>query len=150
MNAYDRLLAEYASWGGWRYYGWGGYEDRATYLGPAVWSERDCDLRLAYELEREFPKAVHMEFPIAKWTRHDFAPPEVVQRVDVVVSDFSGFVDGDEASLVFKEHRHQAFFEVKWCARRAGPGTVASLGPDAYPSLRTCASSPTTSSLDAA
>ena len=69
MNAYDRLLAAYASWGGWRYYGWAGYEDPATYLGPAVWSERDCDLRLAYELEREFPKAVHMEFPIAKWTR---------------------------------------------------------------------------------
>lgn len=117
MNAYDRLLAGYAVWGGWRYYGWGGYEDLSTYLGPAIWSERDCDLKLAYELEKGFPGMVHMEFPIAKWTRGDFAPPEVVQRVDVSVTDLSDFVASDDASAAFKQQHHEAFFEVKWCTK---------------------------------
>lgn len=117
MNAYDRLLVGYAAWGGWCYYGWDGYENPSTYLGPAIWSERDCDFRCAYELEREWPGAVHMEFPIAKWTRTDFAPPEVVQRVDVSVSEFSGFEAGGDASTRFKDYRHEAFFELKWCTK---------------------------------
>lgn len=71
MNAYDRLLAGYASWGGYRYHGWGGYKDTANYSGPGVWSERDCDLKLCLELEKEWPGGVHQEFPIAKWTRSD-------------------------------------------------------------------------------
>jgi hypothetical protein len=117
MNAYDRLLEDYAKWGGWRYYGWGGYEDPVTYMGPAVWSERDCDLKLAFELEREFPAAVHMEFPIAKWTRSDFVAPEARQRVDVTVSEFASFPEGADAYPRFKEHAHEAFFEVKWCLK---------------------------------
>jgi hypothetical protein len=123
MNAYDRLLVGYAAWGGWRYHGWGGYEDPTTYLGPAIWSERDCDLKCAYELEREWPGAVHMEFPIAKWTRRDFAPPEVVQRVDVSVSEFSRFEAGGDASTRFKDYRHEAFLEVKWCTKGWSPNT---------------------------
>jgi hypothetical protein len=58
MNAFDRLLVGYAEWGGYRYY-----------HGPVIWSERDCDLRFAFELEREWPRAVHMEFAIGKTSR---------------------------------------------------------------------------------
>jgi hypothetical protein len=117
MNAYERLLVGYAAWGGYRYHGWPGYEDGAAYLGPAIWSERDCDLRLCYELEREWPGAVHQEFPIAKWTRDDFKPPEPKQRVDVAVADFTTFGEGPDASTRFKTHRQEAFFEVKWCLK---------------------------------
>jgi hypothetical protein len=117
MNAYDRLLAGYASWGGYRYYGWGGYEDEANYSGPAVWSERDCDLKLCLELEKEWPGGVHQEFPIAKWTRSDIGEKEAIQRVDVAVLNLAEFVEGPDAATRFGGRPHEVFFEVKWCVK---------------------------------
>ncbi len=62
-----------------------------------------------------------MEFPIAKWTRWDFKAPEVVQRVDVSVSDLAEVAAGADASDQFKKHPHEAFNEVKWCTKGWGP-----------------------------
>lgn len=115
MNAYERLLVGYASWGGWRYHGWGGPRDDATYHGPAIWSERDCALRFCKELEKEWPGAVHQEYPIAKYTRVKFQPPQ--RRVDVAVADFSDFVEGPDSAIRFRERQHEAFFEIKWCVK---------------------------------
>jgi hypothetical protein len=87
VNAFDRLLVGYAAWGGHRYHGWTNYENQHNYLGPVIWSERDCDLRFAFELEREWPQAVHMEFAIGKASRSEarsgFAEP---RQVAVAVS----------------------------------------------------------------
>jgi hypothetical protein len=89
MNAFDRLLVGYADWGGYRYHGWTSYEDPRNFQGPVVWSERDCDLRFAFELEREWPRAVHIEFAIPKASRVGYDPvTEKFQRVDVAISDF--------------------------------------------------------------
>lgn len=117
MNAYERLLVGYASWGGYRYRGWGGYGDKSNYSGPAVWSERDCGLKLCLELEKEWPGGVHQEFPIAKWTRSDLAEGEAIQRVDVAVLDLAEFVEGPDAAIRFGERTHEAFFEIKWCVK---------------------------------
>jgi hypothetical protein len=115
MNAYDRLLVGYASWGGHRFHGWTNYKDTHNFLGTVIWSERDCGLRLAFELEREWPGAVHMEFAIGKATRADFDPTaERAQRVDVAVSDLSSFIEDATSQERYRTHRHEAFFEVKW------------------------------------
>src|SRR5215211_2698129 len=115
MNAYDRLLVGYASWGGHRFHGWTRYEDQRNFLGPVIWSERDCGLRFALELEREWPGAVHMEFAVGKATRTDFdSTAERAQRVDVAVSDLSSFVEDATSQERYRTHRHEAFFEVKW------------------------------------
>ncbi len=69
------------------------YEDEANFLGPRIWSERNCDLRMCLELEKEWPGAVHQEFAISKSSRADFDPvTEKASRVDVAVSDLSGFI----------------------------------------------------------
>jgi hypothetical protein len=121
MNAYDRLLVGYASWGGHRYHGWTSYEDERNFLGPAIWSERDCDLRFAFELEKEWPGAIHMEFAIAKSSRADYDPGvEKFQRVDVAVSDLASFVEDAGSQARFQTHRHEAFFEVKWFVKGWG------------------------------
>lgn len=114
FNAYDRLVDAYAHWGGYRWHGWTDYPDPSNYQGPTVWSERDCGLRLALELEREWPESVHMEFAIGKASRSDFAAPEKAQRVDVAVSDLTAFVEDEMSQERFRTRRHEAFFEVKW------------------------------------
>jgi hypothetical protein len=115
MNAFDRLLVGYASWGGHRFHGWTNYADERNFLGPVVWSERDCGLRFALELEREWPGATHMEFAIGKATRADFDKRiEKAQRVDIAVSDLAAFVEDADSQERFRTHRHEAFFEVKW------------------------------------
>ena len=115
VNAFDRLLVGYAAWGGHRYHGWTSYENQHNYLGPVIWSERDCDLRFAFELEREWPQAVHMEFAIGKASRSDYDKSvEGFQRVDVAVSDLSAFAEDGTSFERFRSYRHEAFFEVKW------------------------------------
>jgi hypothetical protein len=118
MNAYDRLLVGYSSWGGYRYYGWTNYDDAENYHGPVIWSERDCGLGFALELEREWPAAVHMEFAIGKTSRSDFDPTaERAQRVDLSVGDLSSFIEDESSAERFRSHRHEAFFEVKWFSK---------------------------------
>ena len=137
MNAFDRLVAGYARWGGYRYHGWTSYEDPKNYLGPVIWSERDCDLRFAMELEREFPERVHMEFAIAKYTRADYDPTkEAKQRVDLAVSDLSAFGEDDESYGRFRGKRHQAFFEVKWFLNGFGDNRDARNRLAAIPAYR--------------
>src|SRR5262249_14998621 len=115
MNAFDRLLVAYASWGGHAFHGWTNYQDEQNFLGPVIWSERDCGLRFALELEREWPGAVHMEFAIGKATRADFdAAVEKAQRVDLAVSDLGSFSEDATSQERFRTLRHEAFIEVKW------------------------------------
>lgn len=84
------------------------------------WSERDCGLRFALELEREWPQEVH-EFAIGKASRADYdKTTEGFQRVDVAVSDLSAFIEDDGSFDRFRSHRHQAFFEVKWFVKGWG------------------------------
>lgn len=71
-NAFERLLVGYASWGGYRSHGWTRETDGENYLGPVIWSERDCGLRFALELEKEWPGATHMEFALGKSTLADY------------------------------------------------------------------------------
>ncbi|MFN8133122.1 MAG: hypothetical protein U0R70_16380 [Solirubrobacteraceae bacterium] len=115
MAAFDRLVRGYAAWGGHRFHGWTGYEDPLNYFGPVIRSERDCGLRFAMELEREWPSCVHMEFSISKATRADFDPAaEAAQRVDVAVTDLRGFTEDGTSQERYRTHQHEAFFEVKW------------------------------------
>ena len=72
-------------------------------------------LRLAFELERQFPRQVHCEFAIGKATRTDYDPKvEARQRVDIVVSDFEAFVEDETAEERYRTKRHELFVEVKW------------------------------------
>lgn len=115
INAYERFLVGYAEWGGHRYHGWTDFPDPLNYLGPRIWSERDCGYRFGLELEREWPGGVHMEFAIGKSSRSDFDPSvEKAQRVDLAVSDLSQFVEDDDTQSRFRTQQHEAFFEVKW------------------------------------
>jgi hypothetical protein len=115
MNAFDRFLVGYATWGGHRFHGWTDDSDAHNFLGTVIWSEADCALRFAMELDREWPGATHLEFAIGKATRADYDPlVEKPQRVDVAVSDLSSFVEDATSQERYRAHRHEAFFEVKW------------------------------------
>lgn len=121
--AYLRMLQGYARWGGHSYYGWTEQTDPRNYLGPAIWSEADCVLRFAFELEKDFPGQVHLELPMATWTLQDYDPKlDARQYVDLVVSDFSNFVADGDAQTRFKTKRHDLFVEVKYFKKAAhGP-----------------------------
>lgn len=117
-RAFDEFVAEYAEAGGHRYHGFSDYGDPRNYKGPLIWSEGDCALRFALALERHFPRMVHLEMPVARYTvaRYD-SVNDRRQFVDIVVSDLSDF---DEANDVFSERRHDLFVEVKYIGR-GGP-----------------------------
>ena len=118
MDAYERLVEGYAKWGGYRWHGWTDFPDSHNYQGPVVWSEADASLRFAMELERQFPHAVHMELAIGKATRLDYDPDiERRQRVDLVVSDMSSFVEDETSQTRFQTLTHQAFIETKWLVK---------------------------------
>ena len=121
--AYLSFLRAYSEWGGHRFYGWTQYEDPKNYLGPMIWSEADCVLRFAFELEREFPEQVHLEVPMARWTLLDYDKKlDARQYVDLVVSDFSDFKAGDHAQESFLSKQHELFVEVKYFRKSAhGP-----------------------------
>lgn len=121
--AYLRLLRRYAVWGGHRYFGWTEQAEPRNYLGPLVWSEADCALRFAVELEKEFPEQVHLEFPLAQWTLTDYDPArDKKQFVDLVVSDFGAFEAHEVAQAAFMSKRHDLFVEVKYFKKQAhGP-----------------------------
>lgn len=117
-GAHRRFLAGYAEWGGYRFHGWTHQTDSANYLGPVIWSEADCVLRFALELEKEkdFSNQVHCEVKIDKSTRLDFPSDgeNARQRVDIGVSDLSEFDAGEGAYDVFRSLHHALFVEVKW------------------------------------
>jgi len=122
-TAFDRLLDQYAEWGGHRFHGWTDYDDPSNYFGGVIWSEADCVLRFCLELEKEFPQQVHCEFSIDKATRHDWERRLVPvpegkrpgrQAIDIVVSDLSGFQADANAQHTFRHRQHEAFIEVKW------------------------------------
>lgn len=118
MDAYERFLEGYAGWGGHAFHGWTDYPDTQNFQGPMVWSEADCAFRFALELERSFPRSVHAEFAIGKATRLDYAPDvERRQRVDLVVSDFSTFVEDEQSQDRFRTWPHDAFIETKWLVK---------------------------------
>jgi hypothetical protein len=118
MDAYERFLEEYARWGGYRFHGWTDFPDTRNYQGPVIWSEADCAMRFALELEREFPRSVHLEFAIGKATRLDYEPDvEKRQRIDIVVSDLATFVEDESSQQRFQTHQHSAFVETKWLVK---------------------------------
>lgn len=118
MDAFERLLERYAQWGGYRFHGWTDFPDTANFQGPVVWSEADAAFRFALELEREFPRSVHMEFAIGKATRADYEPDvERRQRVDLAVSDLSGFKEDATSQVRFLTMQHDAFIETKWLVK---------------------------------
>lgn len=124
MDAFDRLVAAYERWGGHRYHGWTSYEDPRNYFGPVIRSEGDCVLRFAMELEREWPEAVHTEFPVSKANFANYDPAaERRQRVDLAVTDLSRFVEDETSQERFRSLRHQVFIEAKWFTKgwRGGP-----------------------------
>jgi hypothetical protein len=115
MDAFERLVAAYAEWGGYRSHGWTDYHDPHNYFGPVIRSEVDCTLRFAIELEREWPRCVHAEFPVSKANFANFNKhAEGQQRIDLAVSDLSTFVEDDSSQERFRSMRHEAFVEVKW------------------------------------
>jgi hypothetical protein len=118
MDAYERTLEGYLRWGGYRFHGWTNFPDSSNFQGPLIWSEADCAFRLGLELEREFPRAVHTEFAIGKATRLDYdSDVEKRQRVDLVVSDLSTFVEDDTSQDRFRNLAHDAFIEAKWLVK---------------------------------
>lgn len=113
--AHNRLLHSYAEWGGFRYYGWTSQDDPKNYYGPVIWSEHDCVLRFALELEREFPACVHTEFKINKAMRADYSPGvDPKQSIDLVVSGLAGFDEGNDSQERFRTRNHEVFIEAKW------------------------------------
>lgn len=115
MDAFERLVVDYARWGGHRFHGWTDYPDTHNYLGPVIQSEADCVLRLALHLESEWPACVHAELPVSKANFANFEPStERQQRVDLAVSDLSEFVEDNTSQDRYRNMRHEAFFEVKW------------------------------------
>lgn len=118
MAAFERLVLEYARWGGHRFHGWTDYDDPHNYSGPVIRSEADCALRLAIQLEREWPEAVHAEFPISKANFANYDPAtERRQRVDLAVTDLSAFAEDETSQDRFRSLRHEAFIEVKWLVK---------------------------------
>ena len=118
-GAHRRFLAGYAEWGGYRFHGWTHQTDSANYLGPVIWSEADCVLRFALELETDFPDQVHCEVKIDTSTRLDFPSDgeNARQRVDIGVSDLSEFDAGESAYDAFRSLHHALLVEVKWFQR---------------------------------
>lgn len=113
-EAFDRFLGVYEQSGGHRYHGWTDYDDPANYRGPTFWSEHDCVYRLALELERDFPRHVHLELPVARWSFADFnAVGDRRQFVDLVVSDLAAFSEDDTSQHRFMTHAHDLFVEAK-------------------------------------
>jgi len=113
--AFSRFLDVYARFGGFNYYGWDDYSDPRNFKGPTFWSEDDCTLRLALELEREFPYQVHLELPVARWSFADFDKAmDQQERVDLVVSDLRDFVEDETSQQRFMTRRHELFLEGKY------------------------------------
>jgi hypothetical protein len=115
FSAYQRLLRGYRKWGGWRYYGWTHHGDDRNYYGSAVWSEGDCEHRFMLALEKSFPGQVHCQLGVNKALSESYVPEtDRQQAIDIVVSDFGGFVEGEGSQNRFRSKRHEAFIEAKW------------------------------------
>jgi len=85
-----------------------------------IWSEADVALRLALCLAKRFPGRVHMEFPIAQWTRADVDKTiDKRQFVDLVVAG-EGLSGDDGIWKALPTHTHLLFAEVKWFPRGSG------------------------------
>lgn len=113
-SAYHELLRGYVDWGGWRYYGWTHHGDHRNYYGPAIWSEADCVYRFTLALEEKFPGQVHCQLGVNKALTAGFIPEAGKQAIDIVVSDFSSFEEGEDSQDRFRLKRHEAFVEAKW------------------------------------
>lgn len=123
-RAFARFLELYAVSGGHRHYGFNVRGDPRNYQGPLIWTEGDCQFRLALSLEEQFPGMVHVEVPLAKYTIHDYEPKiDARQFIDIVVSDLSSF---DVERDVFAKRPHDLFVEVKYVGH--GTGTWAAVG----------------------
>jgi hypothetical protein len=114
-TTFARFLDTYAAVGGHNHYGWDDYADPRNYKGPTIWSEDDCVFRFGLELEREFPRQVHLELPVARWSFADFDKNfDRQERVDLVVSDFTEFMEDETSHERFMRRRHELFVEGKY------------------------------------
>lgn len=135
-RAFHRLMLDYAYEGGHHYYGRPKADDPRSYVGPLVWSEADAAFRFGVELEREFPRQVHLEFGLSSSTLADYDPKlDKRQFVDIVVSDLSGFWEDEDSNRRFSTHLHTAFIEVKrfvkgmwdWDAAKMVPNIIGDI-----------------------
>lgn len=119
-DACDRFLALYARYGGWHYYGRPDATDPAGYAGPLFWQEEDVRFRISFELEREFPSAVHLNSLLSPATvpGWDAEQEGKHQYVDVLLDDLRDFVPGQDALRRFAERTPTAFLEIKFIRRR--------------------------------
>lgn len=126
-NATDRFLALYDRYGGWRYHGRPDATDPSGYAGPVFWQEEDVRFRLAYELEREFPSAVHLNSLLSAATVEDWDVERdgKHQYADILLDDLRDFVAGPDALRQFAERRCTALVEIKFIRRRRQTRDVA-------------------------
>jgi hypothetical protein len=128
-RAFAALREDYEDYGNWRYPGPMDADEEWGWIGPFAWSEADYAHRFAMLLEREFPRAVHLEMPINERMRSDLEPlPEGVRRrhaqsIDIVISDLGEIAALPQTALdagrAFRARRHEAFIEVKWFPKAA-------------------------------
>lgn len=118
--ASERFEALYARYGGWRHYGRPDGTDPAGYAGPLFWQEEDVRFRLALELEREFPAAVHLNSLMSPATVRGWeqAVDGRHQYADVLVDDLRGFDAGNDALRAFAERPATLLVEIKFIRRR--------------------------------
>lgn len=119
-TATSRFLALYARYGGWRYYGRPDATDPAGFAGPIFWQEEDVRFRLAYELEREFPSAVHLNSLLSSATVEgwDIEHDGKHQYADILLDDLRDFEGGPHALRDFAERTATALVEIKFIRRR--------------------------------
>ena len=119
-SAIDRFLALYRRYGGWRYHGRPDASDPAGYAGPIFWQEEDVRFRLAYELEREFPSAVHLNSLLSPATVEDWDVGQdgKHQYADILLDDLRDFVPGADALRQFATRTAIALVEIKFLRRR--------------------------------
>ncbi len=119
-SATDRFLALYERFGGWRYHGRPDATDPAGYAGAIFWQEEDVRFRLAYELEREFPSAVHLNSLMSAATVEDWDVDQdgKHQYADILLDDLRDFVAGPDALRQFAARTVTALVEIKFIRRR--------------------------------
>jgi hypothetical protein len=114
-RAFERFLQLYAQFGQHRFHGSADWKDPRTYRGPMLWTEDDCVFRLALELEKEYPRWVHMGFQFSKFAAYPWDPEQGDKKgeIDLVVSDVTGFEPDSTSHHRFGSRRHELFLEAK-------------------------------------
>lgn len=114
--AFEALRRVHVHFGSWRYHGRPDATHPAGFSGPVFWEEGDVQFRLAVELEREFPLAVHFDGLLgravsANW---DAELDGGNQKIDIVVVDLRDFIEGPDALARRQNVVNDLLCEVKY------------------------------------